>query len=186
MNKLAVILHGTDSNPESNWFSWLKKKLEDQGYRVWVPLLPNNHTPSRDIYNDFLLDSSWDFSDNIVVGHSSGAVSVLNLLMDKRCTKIKLGVMVSAWDHGVPDGMDTKQFAELFPQGGFDFETIKHKADKLAFLHSRDDPYCPLDQAEYLSESLEAPLVILDSGGHLGGSKADGFEELWKVVESSL
>lgn len=184
--KRAVILHGTDGRPESNWFLWLKKKLEEQGYEVWVPLLPNNHAPNREVYNDFLLNSDWDFTENIIVGHSSGAVGVLNLLMDKRCPKISLGVMVSAWDHGVPAGIDHEQFAELFPEGGFDFEMITKKADRLAFLHSRNDPYCPLDQAEYLSNNLGAALTVLDSGGHLGGSKAGGFEELWEAIEPSL
>lgn len=104
--KRAVILHGTDAAPEQNWFPWLKQKLETEGYEVWAPLLPGNHTPNREVYNDFLLgqEQGWDFTDNIVVGHSSGAVAVLNLLMDPRCPKVKLGVMVGAWAGGTPDG----------------------------------------------------------------------------------
>ena len=183
--KRAVILHGTDGDPESNWFPWLKGKLKERGYAVWVPLLPNNHTPDRQVYNDFLFESGWDFSDNIVVGHSSGAVSVLNLLMDERCPKIKLGVMVSAWDHGVPTGMDYEQFLKLFPEGGFGFTTIKQKADKLAFLHSRDDPYCPLEQAEYLAKNLDAPLTVIEHGGHLGNNFPQ-FPQLWDALEPSL
>lgn len=184
--KKAVILHGTDGKPEGNWFPWLKAKLETKNYEVWVPLLPNNHTPDKEAYNDFLFDSGWDFADSIVVGHSSGAVSVLNLLMDERCPRIKLGVMVSAWSHGVPAGMGSEQFAKLFPKNGFDFEMITKKADRLAFLHSRNDPYCPLDQAEYLSKNLGATLAVLDTGGHLGDSKVDGFKELWENMEPSL
>lgn len=94
--KRAVILHGTDASPDANWFPWLKEKLEAEGYEVWVPELPGNHTPNREVYNDFLFGSDWDLTDNIVVGHSSGAVSVLNLLMDERCPKVKLAVVVSA------------------------------------------------------------------------------------------
>lgn len=172
--------------PDSNWFPWLKKKLEANGYEVWVPHLPNNHTPDREAYNDFLLGGGWDFTDNIIVGHSSGAVSVLNLLMDERCPKVKLGVMVSAWGHDTPTGMDDEQFLKLFPESGFDFELIKQKADKLVFLHSRDDPYCPLEQAEYLASNLDASLTVLTSGGHLGESKASGFPELWDKLEPSL
>lgn len=183
--KKAVILHGTDGKPESNWFPWLKQKLEKQGYEVWAPLLPNNHTPDRQVYNDFLLGGGRDFSDNIIVGHSSGAVSVLNLLMDDRCPKIKLGVMVSAWDHGVPAGMDDNQFVKLFPESGFDFKTIKNKADRLAFLHSRDDPYCPLEQAEYLAENLGAPLTIMENAGHIG-DKFKELPEVWEIIEPAI
>lgn len=183
--KRAVILRGTDGNPESNWFPWLKKKLEAQSYEVWVPLLPENHTPNRKVYNDFLFGSGWDFADNIMVGHSSGAVSVLNLLMDERCPQIKLGVMVSAWAGGSPNDMDYEQFKNLFPPIGFDFATIKQKADKLAFLHSADDPYCPLEQAKYLAENLDAPLTIVQNGHHLG-EKFTELPELWRIIEPNL
>ena len=183
--KQALILHGTDGKPDSNWFPWLKTKLERQGYAVWIPLLPDNHAPNRQTYNDFLLGGEYDFADSLVIGHSSGAVEVLNLLMDERCPKIKLGVMVSAWDHGVPEGMDAKPFVDLFPKNGFDFATIKNKSDKLAFLHSADDPYCPLEQAEYLAKNLDAPLTVIQNGGHLG-NQFPQFPQLWQVIDDSL
>jgi predicted alpha/beta hydrolase family esterase len=183
--KKAVILHGTDGTPEVNWFPWLKGQLEAVGYEVWVPLLPDNHTPDRTKYNDFLLGSGYDFTDAVVVGHSSGAVSVLNLLMDERCPKIHMGMMVSAWDHGTPQGMDYEQFKNLFPAGGFDYELIKSKADRLAFLHSADDPYCPVDQAEHLAKMLSASITILQNGHHLG-SRFVELPELWKIIESDL
>lgn len=183
--KRAVILHGTDGSPEQNWFPWLKAKLEAAGYQVWVPLLPENHAPNREVYNNFLLGSDWDFGDNIVVGHSSGAVSVLNLLMDERCPHIKFGVMVSAWAGGSPTDMDYEQFKNLFSPDGFDFTTIKSKADKLAFVHSSDDPYCPLEQAEYLSQQLGAPLTVIPNGKHLGKNITQ-FPQLWDVLKPKL
>lgn len=178
----AVILHGTDGHPKHHWMPWLKAKLKEQGYEVWVPELPENHTPNREVYNDFLLSQGWDFSDNIVVGHSSGAVSVLNLLMDERCPKIKLGVMVGAWAGEKLNGeFENGQFDKLFPDAGFDFELIKSKADKLAFLHSNDDPYCPLEQAQYLADELDAPITVLHGAGHI----SRGFKEkpeIWDTI----
>lgn len=66
--KRAMILHGTDAGPEENWFPWLKNKLEKTGYEVWVPLLPGNHTPDREVYGDLLFGQGWDFAGNIVGG----------------------------------------------------------------------------------------------------------------------
>src|SRR3954465_5483391 len=100
--KRAIILHGTSAQPTSNWFPWLKTKLESEGYEVWVPQLPDADAPNRDTYADFLFNSGWDFTDSIVIGHSSGAVEVLNLLMDRRMSHIRLGVMVGAWMSGMP------------------------------------------------------------------------------------
>lgn len=184
--KRAVILHGTDGKPYHHWMPWLKTKLEERGYEVWVPELPENHTPNAQVYNDFLFGQGWDFTDNIVVGHSSGSVSVLNLLADQRCPKINLGVMVGAWAGGLPlQHEDEKQFAGLFPQGGFDVDKIKSNADHLAFLHSDDDPYCPLEQAQYLAEQLDASITVLHGAGHISGGYKEK-PEIWEIIEPEL
>lgn len=178
----ALILHGTDSNPEENWFPWLKRQLEDRGYNVWVPSLPENHTPNRTVYNDFLFSSEFDFKNSLMIGHSSGAVSVLNMLMDNRCPHIKQGIMVSAWAGGIPNGYgeNNTQFDNLFPANGFDFELMKSKAESLSFVHSGNDPYCPLGQAEYLASKLGASLTVIQDGGHLGQQ----FTELPQVPDA--
>lgn len=134
--KRAVILHGTDALPMSGWRPWLKDKLEAEGYEVWVPALPGNHTPNAKVYNDFLLTSGWDFTNNIVIGHSSGAVEVLNLLMDERCPKVKLAIPVSVWNEKLIDETpeDTEQFKDTFPADGFDFERIKMNAEKIVLF----------------------------------------------------
>jgi predicted alpha/beta hydrolase family esterase len=180
--KRAVILHGTDGSPESNWFPWLKGKLETRGYEVWVPALPGNHTPNRRIYNDFLFDSKWDFSDNLIIGHSSGAVSVLNLLGDKRCPHIKTGVLVGAWSHTNDTELDSKQFQELFPPNGFDFDFIKSNANHLFFMHGDDDPNCPIEQAKWLAEQMGSEIIIVPDGGHL--NQTAGFTELPQLINA--
>ncbi|HSH56199.1 MAG TPA: alpha/beta fold hydrolase [Candidatus Limnocylindrales bacterium] len=192
----ALILHGTGATPNSNWFPWLKQKLEEQGYEVWIPLLPDNHTPNRETYNDSLFGSGWDFTDNIVIGHSAGAVSVLNLLMDKRCPPVKIGVMVGAWagNDFEPTPAQLKayqqanftreQFAGLFPWEGFDFERIKAKTDKLIFVHGDDDPYCPLEQAQCLAGKLDADIHIIPNGQHLGSTYKE-FPKLLDIINSA-
>jgi predicted alpha/beta hydrolase family esterase len=184
--KRAIILHGTDAGPDWNWFPWLQAKLEAEGYEVWVPLLPENHTPNREVYADFLLGSGFDFADAIVVGHSSGAVEVLNILDDERFPKLKLAALVGAWAGGKPEGFDSnEQFENLFPIGGFKFAGMKQKADNIAFLHGDDDPYCPLEQAQYLAEQLDASITIVPGGKHLGKAYPE-LPELWEIVEPHL
>lgn len=184
--KKAVILHGTSGKPESNWFPWLKAKLEAEGYEVWVPQLPDCDKPNRDTYGDFLLKSDWDFTDNIVIGHSSGAVEVLNLLMDRRMPHIRLGVMLGAWAGGMLQGFtDPTVFARLFPRHGFGYHRIRAKADHLAFLHGSDDPYCPVEQAVTLAAKLKAPMMIVPNGGHLGAEFTQ-LPQLWEVIEPNL
>ena len=178
--KKAVILHGTDGAPAYNWFPWLKTELQAKGYQVWIPELPNNHNPNRQVYNDFLLGSDWDFTDNLVIGHSSGAVSVLNLLQDARSPHVKTGVLVGAWSHMEETDLDRQQFKDLFPPDGFNFELIKSKTDQLLFLHGSDDPYCPLAQAQWLTRQTAGEIIIISNGGHLGSK----FHKLPQLTEA--
>lgn len=181
--KKAVLLHGTDGHPTHNWFPWLKTELEKSGYEVWVPELPNNHTPNRKAYNDFLFDNNWDFTDNLIVGHSSGAVSLLNLLEDERCPHIKAGVLVGAWSHMEETDLDRDQFKDLFPEEGFNFELIKQKANNLLFLHGDDDPFCPLDQAQWLAKQTASEIIVIPGGKHIS-KKQGGFTELPQLTDA--
>ena len=44
--KNALILHGTGADSNSNWFQWMKQKLQEKEYKVWVPDLPKATDPS--------------------------------------------------------------------------------------------------------------------------------------------
>ena len=185
--KKAVILHGTDGSPNENWFPWLKQKLESQGYEVWAPQLPDSHTPNKKVWGDFLFKSNWDFTDSIIVGHSAGGVEVLNLLMDERCPKVKLAICVGAWAEGYPNGdeWDDGQFDNMFPSEGFDFDLIKQKAERIEFIHGDDDPYCPLDQAKYLANKLNAPIKIVPGAGHFSDDYLE-LPEVWELIEEGV
>jgi len=57
--KNALILHGTDFSKDqnqrlNNWFPWLQKKLEELGYDVWLPELPEAWHPDLKRYWNFL------------------------------------------------------------------------------------------------------------------------------------
>lgn len=43
--KNAIIFHDTGCTPNSYWFPKTKKFLENLGYEVWVPQLPDADTP---------------------------------------------------------------------------------------------------------------------------------------------
>lgn len=180
--KKAVILHGTDGSPSENWFSWLKGELEKDGFRVFLPELPNNHTPNRKVYNDFLIASGWDFANNLVIGHSSGAVSILNMLSDNRFPRIKTAVLVGAWAHMKDTDLDRDQFKDLFPAPNFDFAIIKQKAERFIFIHSVDDPYCPIDQARYLCDELGGTFYQFEGMKHF----STGLDERFKVFPGLL
>lgn len=184
--KNAIILHGTGNTPEGNWFKWLKTELEKLGYEVWLPKLPDADTPNATEYNRLLLNHGFDFnSETILIGHSSGAVSILNLLQELPAgKKIKAAFLVGAFKG--PLGVEARSL--LFPKP-FDFEKIKSCCGKFIFIHSDNDPYCPLSDAEFLSQKLHGQLVVEKGQGHFNleaDPKYTQFPLLLNLINSSL
>jgi len=185
--KNALILHGTDATSHDNWFPWLKNELEKIGCNVWVPDLPKADWPNMKRYNKHIFDNkNWKFNvDTVIVGHSSGAVALLGLLQklplkNKVDTCILVGVFRST--------LDWENLKDLF-NIKLDFKKIKKMARRFVFVHSNDDPFCPLDDARYLSEKLGGELVILKGqkhfsmGPNLGGSKYKKFPLILEILE---
>ncbi len=177
--KRAVIFHGTDASPSDHWLSWMKSQFEASGYEVFAPELPNCHTPNHQTYEQFLRDSSWDFTNNVLVGHSSGATTILNLLSLEWLPRVKAAVLVGTFLNEKltknADWYDPGQFDELFLKS-YNPELIRQKAGSFYFVHGDDDPYCEFGDAEILCEKLGGTFIVVAKGHHLGDSS--GITEL--------
>lgn len=186
MTRKALFLHGTSGSSNDHWWPWLKEQFERSGYDVWTPLLPDSHRPSEKKYWEFLHGSGWDFSDNVLVGHSSGATSVLNLLARPEFPKVKAAVLVGAFlnENLTKDSLDftdKDQFAELFLPEGFDWPTIRVKAERFYFVHGDNDPYCAYDDATAAAQMVNGTVLKIPGGGHLSASS--GIVELPELLE---
>jgi len=184
--KNALILHGLGNSSQGNWFPWLKRKLENKGWKVWVPDLPQSYKPNIKRYNEFIFDNKdWIFNENsVIIGHSAGAVAILGLLQEFKNNKqvdtcILVGSFKDNLDVGVLDGL----FEEPF-----DFEKIKKHAKRFVLVHSDNDPYCPLEHAKYLAEKLSGELIIKKGQGHFNlnlgkDSKYKKFPFMLEILE---
>lgn len=184
--KRAVFLHGTSGSPNDHWWPWLKDQFEQSGYDIWSPLLPDNTPPNSQKYWSFLHADNWDFTDNVLVGHSSGATSVLNLLSRPEFPTVKAAVLIGVFlnerlTKGSPNFTDDDQFANLFPAEGFDWSAIKAKAEKFYFVHGDDDPYCAYDDSVAAAKTLNGALLTIPGGGHL--SAESDITELAELVQ---
>lgn len=181
--KKFLILHGTDASLESNWFVWLKDELINEGYKVWLPQLPSSDRPNANTYNNFLL-SNPDFifdKDTVVIGHSSGAVEVLSILQHlPNGIVIKSAILVSAFKDNL--GCDVLDGLFIEP---FNFGLIKQHCSEFIFIHSDNDPYCPINHAEYLAEQTNGRMIKFEGQGHFNtelGPQYKKFPELLKII----
>ncbi len=176
--KWAVILHGTASTSQNNWFPWLKTELEKLGYEVWVPDLPDAEQPNIDTYNKFLLSSGWDFNDNLIIGHSSGSVAILGLLQAlPENVKIDTAILIGTF-RGNLDRDDLKDV-----DVSYDYKKIKSKAKQFIVIHSDNDPYCPLDGAEWVAGQLGAKVTLIPGQQHFSSHLDPKYVKFPEIVE---
>ncbi len=61
----------------------------------------------------------------------------------------------------------------------FDFKKIKKSAKSFIYIHSDNDPYCPLDHAKYLHNKTGGRLIVIKGEQHFsteaGGEKYKQF-----------
>jgi len=181
--KKAVILHGTDADHTQNWFPWLKTQLEKDNYEVWVPDLPGAQRPNMDVYLSFLLGQGWDFQDNVVVGHSSGAVTILGLLQSlPKDIKVDTAILIGAFTKGLADKPSWEMLRDLFSKL-FDYDLIKQKAKRFIFIHSPDDPYCPIEEARWLCQQVEGEFIEIPNSKHFSYKLDSRFKEFPELLE---
>lgn len=184
-----LILHGTGSDSNGNWFPWLKRQLEDLGHEAWIPDLPDADRPNIQKYNNLLLNSGWDFNNCVVIGHSSGAVALFGFLQAlPEGVKVNTAVFVGAFTKRLSESPSWEMLRELFEKP-FDFETIKQKASKFIFVHSTDDPICDINEAKSLHKEIGGEFIELSGKGHfitrLDPSMTE-FPELLQIIKTKI
>ncbi len=147
--------------------------------------MPNSGEPDSKVWTPYILDNSpFDFDkDLIIIGHSAGAVEALYLIeaLDQSVGGM---ILVAAFRDDLGWPALKNLFHELYS-----FEKIQAKCSKIVFIHSDDDPHCPMVGAEYLSSQLSARLVIMTGMKHFSVNTDPRFTELPEilpVIESIL
>ncbi|MFA5947871.1 MAG: alpha/beta fold hydrolase [Candidatus Gracilibacteria bacterium] len=184
--KNVIIIHGTEGYPEENWFPWLKKELEKDGYNVIVPQFPSPPIIPAKISEWFdVFDNYKQFvdEDTILIGHSLGGVFTLRVL-EKLEYSIKAAIFV-----GTPIGVRpilNYDRDNSFSGFSFDWNSIITKAHHFEVFQSDDDPYVSLRNGEQLAKNLNVDLNFVPNAGHFntkaGYTKFDLLLEKMKLI----
>ena len=190
--KKVVIVHGWNGSPNSDWYKWLKNKLEEKGYEVEAPLMPDTAIPKIDQWINKLDEISGNINkNNYFIGHSIGCQAILRFL-EKLSENVKIGgcIFVAGWFNLTDETWDEKfkyETAKPWIKKKINFDRIKKHCKKFIVINSNDDPYVPLSDTEIFKEKLDAEIIIVKNMGHISGE--DGVNEfpllLNKIIEIS-
>lgn len=160
----AIIFHGTGGSPDSYWLPYIKQNLEQRGYEVIVPTLPNADRPILKDSLETALQLPYD-EKTILIGHSSGAALILSVLENIE-VEIKQAILVA----GFFEPLNPPE-SEPIVQETYDWEKIKSHCRKFVFINSDNDPWgCTDKVGKALQEKLGGELVVLTGEGHMGST----------------
>ncbi|MDO8548174.1 MAG: alpha/beta hydrolase [bacterium] len=184
MNKRVFIVHGWDGTPQEPLFVWLKHRLEEEGYQVQVPAMPDSAYPRIDPWVAHLAEVVGDVDENtFFVGHSIGAQAVLRYLETLPEGK-KVGgvVFIAGWF--TVKNIQEMEVVEPWLKTPIDFEKIKSHTRKFFAVFSDNDTWVPLGNKDFFEKNLGAETAVESQKGHF--TEADGVRDLPVVLKKIL
>ena len=175
-NKVFII-HGWDGYPEEGWFPWLKTSLEKAGSAVFIPAMPDTEKPTIDAWVNFLAMAVGQPDLNtFFVGHSIGCQAILRYLAGLPAgVKVGGAILVAPWmklDQATieEEGEEAVAIARPWIETPIDFSKVNTHLNAVTVIFSDNDPFVPLDQAEFFRLELKAKVIIEKNKGHFSGS----------------
>jgi len=181
MAKRVFIIHGWGGKPSHGFKPWLKQELEQCGFEVFSPQLPNAKNPKMQEWLEVIrgLVGKPD-GETYFVGHSLGCIAVMRYIESLSAGKKVGGAVLVA---GFTDGLAMPELKDFFPYE-LDFKKIKKHCKKFVAIHSDNDYYIDMAHGFELEEKLGAKLIALHNKGHF--SSADGITELPDALAAVL
>ena len=185
--KRVFIVHGWASSPEDGWFPWLKKELEQKGFQVEVPAMPDPDEPKIESWVQALSEAVGRADeDTFFVGHSIGCQTILRFL-ERLPADQKIGGMALVAGWLTLQGLETDEEEEMarpWLEKPIQFEKVKAQAGSIVALFSDDDPFVPRENEELFEKRLGAKIIVEHGKGHF--SEGDGVKELPSALEAVL
>ena len=169
--KRVVIVHCWSGFPEYCWYPNTKKELEDKGFEVKVPEMPDTHLPKLSSWLPKLSQiAGVPNEDLFLVGHSLGCITILRYLEKLKDGEKVGGVVFVA---GFTDDLSSTDPIEDELSNFFEtpilWDKIRISANKFAAIYSDNDPYVSLKYSNIFKEKLNAEIIIKNNMGHFSG-----------------
>ncbi len=181
MAKKAILIHGWEGTPDEGWRPWLKNKLEEQGFEVLAPAMPDTDNTKMEAWLEHLNKLIDNVDENYYfVGHSLGCITILRYLeLLNENQEVGGAVLVAGFTSNL--GYDE---LDSFFQTKINWDKIKSSCKKFVAIHSDNDPFVSLHYGDIFKENLNAEIIIKQNMKHFSGD--DDINELPSALESIL
>lgn len=160
----AIIFHGPGETPNSFWYPYVRRGLEERGYSVWVPQLPDTDNPDIAKWLPLVLEQGKFTERTVLIGHSAGAPLILSVL-ERTEVEIRQAILVAGFSSALPSGKPP------ILQDNYDWNGIRQHAKKFVFINSDNDPWgCDDKQGRVMFDHLGGMLIIKHGDGHMGSN----------------
>lgn len=164
--KRAVIVHCWDGTPNYCWYPQTKKELEEKGFKVEVPQMPETNLPKLSLWLPKLKEVVGEPDEDLyLIGHSSGCITIMRYLEQLSSDLMIGGVVLVA---GFTDDLGYKELSNFF-ETPINFEKIKQHCKNFVAINSDNDPYVDVKYGKEFEEKLGAKLIIKHNMGHFSG-----------------
>lgn len=184
--KRAIIAHCWGGTPEYVWYPYVKRQLENKGFEVVAPQLPDTDNPNITTWLPALKDAVGVVDgDTFLIGHSSGCVTIMRLLESLPDNQKAGGVIFVA---GFTYDLGFEELKNFFTTP-INFGKIKEHSKSFVAIFSDNDKYVPTSESTVLKNKLDAEMIYKPGMGHFS-DPGDGAgvlcTELPDVVEKIL
>lgn len=186
--KQVFLIHRWEGTPQSDWYPWLKSELENNGYKVIIPEMPNSDEPEIEAWVKKTEETVRLGEKTILVGHSIGCQTILRYLerLDDN-KKVKAVVFVAPWlslkNKALPDEK-SKKIAKPWLETPIDFEKVRKHCDNFITIFSTNDPFVSVSQCDEFQRRLESKIIILKDRGHF--TEDDGEKRVFKIFDEII
>ncbi len=181
----VILLHGHGSNCGFDKMSlpWLKKKLEEKGYFVVAPNLPNRNAPKFGEWLTFL-ENNIDFNEKTILSAESFSGLVALRILENLKKPIKKIVMTGCFCE--PLNNDRPYNKDL--DWNFDFEKIKKNVKEIVVLADENDDAVPFEKTKNLADNLGVVVkkVIANKPHFRGDEEPEKLNAILKDEERHL
>ncbi len=183
--KRIFIIHGWSGAPTDCWIPWLKNELEQKGFEVITPTMPNTDTPELEAWVGHLRGIVGEVdADTYFVGHSIGCQTIMHFIegQDKQAGGAVFVAPFFRLLHLAT--VAEKEIANPWFEATLDYEKIKKNLPKLTCIFSDDDPDVDMGNKELFEERLSAKTLVEHNKGHF--SDDAGIKELPSVLDEFI